>query len=469
MNKRDTLQAMSPLTEIGQFRRNIISGFTIIEQVGKGASGVVFEAMNEATGERVALKVFHLHYCKNREFVRRLIREAETLKKLRHPNIVAGYGYGTYEGYYYSIMEFVKGETLSNIQKRKGCFGEKEAAAIILAIARALEAADKLKIIHRDVKPSNIIIAENGTAKLTDFGLAREQVDISMTMAGMMLGTPLFSSPEQARGESNIDIRTDIYALGITFYTLLVGKPPYSDLNTSLLLTKKITDDIPSPARYLPSLSDEVCAIILKMCQREPFLRYLNCATLIQDLELYLAGKFEPGATRIIRPKAEAVLPPEEMKSIIESEIKNEAIRKILQEETALIRPRVLEPSDILFYEEDESRNAYMLLKGEVEILKAGRQIAVINMPGSFIGEMSTLLNARRTATIRALSRTVLLEIAEEQFQEFLRCAPEIGLSLAKHLAARLQSTTDKLKEAQGRLASIRDHYRLIRDDLEKE
>jgi len=469
MEKKAIMQSpLGPLTELGQFKKDIIPGFTIIEQVGKGASSVVFSATDKKTGERVALKVFYLHYCKNREFVHRLIREAEIVKRLRHPNIVAGYGYGTYEGYYYTVMEFAEGDTLNQLLKTKSRLEEKEASKIILQVARGLEAAEKQKTIHRDIKPSNIILIstpEGLVAKLTDFGLAREQVDTSFTMAGLLLGTPLYASPEQARGETNLDIRTDIYALGITFYHIIVGKPPFAELNTSLLLTKKITEDIPYPMRAAPGISEDISVIIMKMCQREPARRYQNCASLIQDLELYLDGRFEPDATRIIQLKAEAPLSQEEIKSITDAEIKSGTIDPQILKYS---NPKILRPSEILFYEEDTTREAYLLLKGALEILKVGRRIAVIDKPGSFVGEMSTLLKTGRTATVRAVERTILLEISEGKFQEFLHCSPEIALNLARDLASRLQSTTDNLKTAQGRLSTIIEHYRLIRDDLEK-
>ncbi|MCX7000635.1 MAG: protein kinase [Candidatus Sumerlaeota bacterium] len=469
MAKKAIMQTpLGPLTELGQFKKDIIPGFNIIEQVGKGASSVVFSATDKKTGERVALKVFYLHYCKNREFVHRLIREADIVKRIRHPNVVAGYGYGTYEGYYYMVMEFADGDTLTQLLKTKLRLEEKEAAKIILQVARGLEAAEKQKTIHRDIKPSNIIITsapEGIIARLTDFGLAREQVDTSLTMPGLILGTPLYVSPEQARGETNLDIRTDIYALGITFYQLIVGKPPFADLNTSLLLTKKITDDIPYPMHAAPGVSEETSAIIMKMCQREPARRYQNCASLIQDLELYLDGRFEPDATRIIQLSVEAPLSQEEIKSITDAEIKSGTLDPQV---LTFSNPKILRPSEILFYEEDTSREAYLLLKGALEILKAGRRVALIDTPGSFVGEMSTLLKTGRTATVRAVERTILLEISEGKFQEFLHCTPEIALNLARDLASRLQSTTDKLKKAQGRLSTIIEHYRLIRDDLEK-
>ncbi|MBN1900040.1 protein kinase [Candidatus Sumerlaeota bacterium] len=468
MIKKDNLNPVGPLTEFDQFKKDVIPGFSIIEQLGKGASGIVFKALDKKENKPVALKIFYLHYCKNKEFVRRLIREAETIKRLRHPNIVAGYGYGTHEGYYYTVMEYVEGETLAELKKKKHHLSEQFATDVILQVSKALEASHALNIIHRDIKPSNIMITPDRAAKLTDFGLAKEEVDTSLTMEGAIVGTPLYISPEQARGEGIIDIRSDIYALGITFYSLLTGKPPFVELNTSLLLTRKITDDIPPPTSMNPALSAEICAIIKKMCQRDRSGRYATPAELIEDIEKYLSGDFEVGATRIIPPQQEKQVSTEDIDKIIESAITDATLKRMLKEQQIRISPRLLNPSEILFYEEDHSRETYILLQGEVEILKAGRRVAVIIKPGSYIGEMSTLLQAKRTATVRTLSRTILLEIPEETFLDFFRVAPQMAFNLAQNLAARLEKTTEKLKEAQGRLYVIRDHYRFIKEELEE-
>ena len=467
MVKKEHLHPLGPLTEFDQFKKDIIPGYIIDEQLGKGASGIVFSALDEKKDKPVALKIFYLYYSKNKDFVRRLIREAETMKKIRHPNIVAGYGYGRYSGYYYTVMELVVGEPLSSIRKRLKKLDEKDAAKIILQCVRGLGAANQKKIIHRDIKPSNIMMTEKGVPKITDFGMAREELDTALTIPGTILGTPLYISPEQARGEQNLDIRSDIYALGITFYCLLTGKPPFSDLNTSLLLTKKITDHIPSPSIMNPSLSKEISAIIMKMCEREKMNRYKNPEELAMDLEMYLEGKFEVGATRIIGPKVKKRLSQEEIDEIVKDEIRDETLRNLLKDSDMKIAGRVLEESEILFYEEDPSRECYLLLKGAVDILKAGRSIAVIDKPGSFLGEMSTLLQTKRTATVRALNRAVLLEVPEGTFQQFLSSAPRLGVDLSRSLASRLQNTTDKLKEAQSKLESIREHYMFIREELE--
>jgi serine/threonine protein kinase len=299
--------------------------------------------------------------------------------------------------------------------------------------------------------------------KLMDFGLAKEEIDLTLTSHGTILGTPLYISPEQARGETAIDTRSDIYSLGITFYHLAVGEPPFADLDTSLLLTKKITDPIPSPKTRNPKLSDEVAYVIMKMCERDKAKRYSSPAELIEALEKLDAGTFcitreaEPS-----KPKVQVAI-----SDLLEREIDDPALRSLLSRNDIALQPRILGELDVLFYEEDRTKEAYLLLKGKLEVLKAGRQITIIEKPGTFIGEMSTLLNVPRTATIRALEPTTLLEIKENQFVEFLRVAPELGYHLAVRLASHLEKTTTQLKDVQAKLAAVRQHYRFIRDELE--
>ncbi len=454
---------MNDIARYDAFKPDSIRGYTILNEIGKGATGVVYAARNIQTGALVAIKVLYPFYSHNKDYLHRLTREAELTKRLNHPNIVAGYEYGLCQGHYYFVMEFVKGDTLDHLLKKKRVFSEQEATRIMLEVARALDAAQQLKIIHRDIKPSNIVIMPENRIKLMDFGLAKEEIDLTLTSHGTILGTPLYISPEQARAETAIDTRSDIYSLGITFYHLVTGEPPFADLDTSLLLTKKITDPIPSPKTRNPKLSDEVAYVIMKMCERDKAKRYSSPAELIEALEKLAAGTF--CITREAAPSKPKV--PVEISDLLEREIDDPALRSLLSRNDIALQPRILGELDVLFYEEDRTKEAYLLLKGKLEVLKAGRQITIIEKPGTFIGEMSTLLKVPRTATIRALEPTTLLEIKENQFGEFLRVAPELGYHLAVRLASHLEKTTTQLKEVQAKLAAVREHYRFIRDELE--
>lgn len=454
---------MNDTTRYDEFKRDSIRGYTILSEIGKGATGVVYAARNIQTGALVAIKVLYPFYSHNKDHLHRLTREAELTKRLNHPNIVAGYEYGLCQGHYYFVMEFVKGQTLDYLLKKKQSFSEEEATRIVVEVAKALDAAQQLKIVHRDIKPSNIVIMPDNSIKLMDFGLAKEEVDRTVTRHGTILGTPLYISPEQSRGDTEIDTRSDIYSLGITFYHLVAGEPPFADLDTAVILTKKITDPLPSPKTQNPSLSDESAYIIMKMCERDKAKRYRSPAELIEALEKLAAGTFR------ITEKAEPSKPKAQMaiSDLLEREIDDPALRSLLSRSDIKLQPRILGELEVLFYEEDRTKEAYLLLKGKLEVLKAGRQITISEKPGTFIGEMSTLLNVPRTATIRALEPTTLLEIKEDEFIEFLRIAPELAYHLAVQLASHLQRTTTQLKDAKAKLGAVREHYRFIRDELE--
>jgi serine/threonine protein kinase len=460
------------------FNKDAIPGYVILNEVGKGAMGTVYAARDARTGRLVAVKVLYPYFSHNKELITRLTREAEITRKLRHPNAVSGIASGRCAlpghlpaqagagQYYYFVMEFVEGKSLLQLIRRDGFFTEKQAAAIALDVAKALEAAHRLKIIHRDIKPANIIITPKGGVKLTDFGLAREEVDTSLTLHGTILGTPCYISPEQARGDRNLDIRSDIYSLGITFFHMLTGAPPWAEFSTPLLLTKKTVEEIPSPRLWRDGLSDAVCAIVAKMCRRDRRDRYATPHDLIEDLERFIADRYKVEADFVgagLKPA-----PTGAIKKILEKQVRDPALRALLASDAvARLERIVLERNEILFYEEDNSREAYLLVRGEIEVLKAGRQIAKISEPGSFLGEMSTLLNVNRTATVRALRTSLLLKITEETFQDFLRSAPQLAEKLARDLARRLQETSDRLRDAQSRLASIKEYHHFMHEELQ--
>ncbi|MCD6384781.1 protein kinase [Candidatus Sumerlaeota bacterium] len=459
------------VTDFDLFRRDSIPGYTILNEIGKGATGIVYSARSNKTGELVAIKVLFPHYAKNREYLRRVSREAELTRRLKHKNAVAGYKFGRANDHFYFVMEYVPGKTLAQILKEQNKLPEREVARIILQVACALDAAHKLKIVHRDVKPSNIAITPDNVIKLMDFGLAKEELDTSITVHGTILGTPCYISPEQARGEVNVDVRSDIYSLGITAYHALVGEPPFCEFNTTLMLTKKTTDPIPSPKIKNPELSDEICYIIEKMCERDVERRYPDPKALIKDIEDYFAGKLKIAPTKkeqIISKVSEKKLQQkqEQMVRTLAKKITDPAVRALLSRDPLPGKPLFLDSGKVLFYEGAQSREAYVLLQGELEVMKAGRRIASINESGAFVGEMATLLDCGRTATVRALRDSILLQIAEDDFQYFLQSAPALAFRLAKNLAKHLHSTTMKLKALQSRITAIRNYFQLISEEL---
>jgi len=462
------------ITDFDLFRRDSIPGYTILNEIGKGATGIVYAARNNTTGELVAIKVLFPHYAKNKEYLRRVSREAELSRRIRHKNAVTGYEFGRAGDHFYFVMEFVPGKALSQILKEEGTLPERTAAEITLEIARALEAASKIKVVHRDIKPSNIVITPDNQKKLMDFGLAKEELDTSITVHGTILGTPCYLSPEQARGEIQIDVRSDIYSLGITFYHAVVGEPPFCEFNTTLMLTKKTTDPVPSPKIKNPHLSDEVCYIIDRMTKRDIEERYQNPGDLIKDLDAFLAGTLE--VTYSYDHTAMPVRLGDEQQALLEERLKeaSEAIedpmmRALILDKQIPGEAVMMASGSVLFYEGEQSREAYILVSGSLEVLKAGRKVAAINETGSFVGEMATLLECERTATVRALRPSILFKIAEKDFKDFLTCAPEFAFRLAQNMAKHLYKTTVKLKELQARIAAIRNYFQLMSEEIDEQ
>jgi len=206
----------------GRKKRKRIGGFEVLSRVGRGGMGTVYKARQVSMNRIVALKILPPSRAKNATYVQRFLREARSAAQLSHTNIVQAIDVGNADGYYYFAMEFVDGETVQALLEREGVLDERHALTIATAVAHALDHAHRHGIVHRDVKPGNIMIDLHGAVKLADLGLARsvEPID-TVTVDGVGVGTPHYIAPEQARGETDVDCRADIYSLGATLYHLL--------------------------------------------------------------------------------------------------------------------------------------------------------------------------------------------------------------------------------------------------------
>ena len=271
--------------------------------------GAVFLARQISMDRNVALKVLPLRLARNERFVKRFLREARSAARLSHRNIVHGIDAGHAEGHYYFAMEYVDGPSLYTMLRDGGPLPERRALEITRDVARALyHAHSEANIIHRDVKPGNILIAADGTAKLTDLGLAREATigDSTVTQTGATLGTPTYISPEQIRGQADLDGRTDVYSLGATLYFLLTAAPPYDGNTPVEVMAKHLTEPPPDPRALNDSLSSAASAIVRKAMTKERDDRYSTALVMADDIELALAGRSPTGA---YVPAAEPVRP----------------------------------------------------------------------------------------------------------------------------------------------------------------
>jgi DNA-binding response OmpR family regulator/predicted Ser/Thr protein kinase len=238
--------------------------------LGKGGYGVVYRAWDLALEREVALKVLPREMHENAEAVARFFRESTAIGRLNHPNIVKFYEVGSFQGRFYFTMELVPGRTLKDIADKEAPLPTKKAARYVAGIARALAALDSLGLVHRDVKPENVIVTEDGGVKLIDFGLVKIRDTAAITSQDDVLGTPYFMAPEYIRAPGVPDIRYDLYALGITFFHLLTGEYPFDGKNAAHVMEKHLRQPPPKVGHYQPGVPLIAEKIIERLLQKDP-------------------------------------------------------------------------------------------------------------------------------------------------------------------------------------------------------
>lgn len=262
-----------------------IGDYELLEKIAEGGMGAIYKGRPKSGGEVVAIKVMPAHLAINKVLLQRFEQEFRVAGKLNHPNIVRALDYNNSKGTPYLVMEFVEGESLGQKIHRDGPMAELEAIRIIAQVAQGLHRAHKLNLVHRDVKPDNILLTAEGTAKLADLGLVKEtENDLNLTRTGRGLGTPHFMAPEQFRNAKNADARCDIYSLAATLYMMVTGKLPFDSSGPLDAWMKKIQNDLPSPRSLVPSLSERCEWAILRGMHPEPDMRPNSCREFIEDL-----------------------------------------------------------------------------------------------------------------------------------------------------------------------------------------
>lgn len=270
-----------------------IPGFQILRKIGQGAMAVVYKAKQLSLDRIVAIKVLPKRLSENPEFVKRFYREGRAAARLNHANIVQAFDVGESGGYHYFVMEYIDGQTVFELVDDGRPMKETEALRICLQTAKALKHAHAQDLIHRDVKPKNLMITKAGDVKLADMGLAREMSDYATAKdeAGRAYGTPYYISPEQIRGEISIDARADIYGLGATFYHMVTGKVPFDGTTPSAVMHRHLKEALVPPDHINHSLSAGIGEIIEVMMAKEPEDRYPSMNELITDLEAVVRGE----------------------------------------------------------------------------------------------------------------------------------------------------------------------------------
>lgn len=276
-----------------------LGGYEIRGLLGTGGMGAVYVARQLSLDREVALKVLAPHLASNAAFVERFHREARSIAKLNHPNILQVYDVGNDQGHYFIAMELIRGETLTAKLQHRGYLEWRECADYILQAARGLASAAKANIIHRDVKPDNLMITEENVVKVSDFGLAKEMTSTELTHVGDLMGTPAYMSPEQCDGLP-LDTRSDIYSLGGTFYRAVTGVLPFQASSPVAIMYKHKHEPLTPPSRYMPVLPPLVDVIIGKMMAKRREERYATMEEVIAAIEELLESK--PPAPKGARP-----------------------------------------------------------------------------------------------------------------------------------------------------------------------
>lgn len=261
--------------------------YLLLEKIGGGGMAVVYKAKCTLLNRFVAIKILRSDFTNDEEFVKRFKIEAQAVASLSHPNVVSIYDVGHQDDIHYIVMEYVDGMTLKDYIDKNGALNWQDAIKITIQICSAIEHAHKNNIVHRDIKPHNILLTKDGIAKVTDFGIARAVTSSTITMVGSTIGSVHYFSPEQARG-GFIDEKSDLYSLGIALYEMVTGKVPF-DGDTPVAVALKHIQEVPvEPHKIIPSIPYGVNEIIMKAIQKEQNMRYQSATAMKNDLNKVL-------------------------------------------------------------------------------------------------------------------------------------------------------------------------------------
>ncbi len=291
----------------------VLSGrYRLEAKLGSGGMSTVYLASDETLDRPVAVKVMHREMSEQEDQLQRFRQEARAVAKLTHPNVVSVIDAGEDGGYPYIVFEYVKGETLKQRIARVGALDTQEAIAYAIEVARGLSVAHARNMVHRDIKPQNVLIDEEGRAKLTDFGISRQLEQAGVTATGRVLGTTDYVAPEQAMGKG-ADPRSDIYSLGVVLYEMLIGQVPFHADSQVGVAMKHVNEELPDVQRRRPEASAAVALVVERATAKNPDERYQTIAEMIDDLETALeveaarAGSTTGEATSVL----DAVPPPQ--------------------------------------------------------------------------------------------------------------------------------------------------------------
>ena len=257
--------------------------YKVLNRIGSGGMADVYCAEDLQLGRRVALKLLYRRFAEDEEFVERFRREASSAAGLQHPNVVAVFDRGEFDGTYYIAMEFLEGRSLKQVVRQDGALEPDRAIDLVIQILKAARFAHRRGIVHRDIKPHNVIVDDEGRAKVTDFGIARAGAS-DMTETGSIMGTAQYLSPEQAQGHP-VDARSDLYSIGVVLYELLTGRVPFDAESAVTIALKQVSEEPVPPSHYNPAVSDQLEDVVMRALQKDPAYRFADAEEFIVALE----------------------------------------------------------------------------------------------------------------------------------------------------------------------------------------
>lgn len=308
--------------------------YTIVEKVGEGGMAIVYKAKCSLLNRYVAIKVLRKEFINDEEFIEKFKREAQAAASLSHANIVNVYDVGMQDDIYYIVMEYLDGKTLKDIIKEKGKIDTEETLDISMKVVDALNHAHANKVIHRDIKPHNIMVTSDGRVKVTDFGIARAATSSTITSTNSVMGSAHYFSPEQARG-GYTDEKSDIYSVGIMMYEMITGKLPFTGDSPVAIAIKHIQEEVVPPSEIEPTVSKDLEKVIMKCIEKNQSDRYKDTEELLKDLRSIKSGKglnsdnLENSYTQVLPPVDDTVLMSETQRiPIIDEEVATPKVAK---------------------------------------------------------------------------------------------------------------------------------------------
>jgi len=274
-------------TEPDPLINQVLGSYRIETLIGVGGMGRVYRGVHQALGRKVAVKLLPSALAQDTGYMQRFVREAQIAAQLNHPNLIACYDFGESPFGYYFVMEHVEGESLADWLISHFRMKAEEAIPIMQQVCLGLGYAHSAGIIHRDIKPDNILLTRDGTVKVADLGLAKveDKSDSGLTQLGMAIGTPNYISPEQVRGEIDVDWRSDIYSLGATFFHCVTGKIPYDGPTPTMIMTRHVNDPVPIARQVYPEVNEAFSNLLVRMMQKDPHMRIANCEEVLNELD----------------------------------------------------------------------------------------------------------------------------------------------------------------------------------------